>query len=1650
MRSRQGNGSVFVNVNLPSGETEGVIIHPNLTVSQVKESIIKQCPTLFAFDKDTLAIALNKDEPLSNVNATFSTSHPTIQQQLESQLSIELFINPITADNIKLSIIESPLESPKSENGETKNNQNDQPIAVTEDAKQQRKSYRQSRMFFSTPDLIRESYLFTKPKKKRGKYDKRYFCVTEDYNLLIYKDEHETTPLETILLSICSVAEVEGRKDFFELSYDNKTIKIHSPDVREVTDWYYFFVNSLHYAQKKVSTDPAVDMEGFVNIKEERSFSSSKLKWCVLKHNRLLQYKSQMAARLEQDKFDDVISLDDCLIRSAEQQQSGGNALCFYLVTPTKVFGLYCKTSEDLRKWIVAMNSSRKKFRLQKSSPALELPIKEGSPVMERLEFTKISWAGCKTFQRKILQLGQPINILQAPEVDQIVDSRILFKMIGEQLQPFKFFTSRIRSRVLRTKHLQGLNRLDVPLAQITHVPLPGAFPAILTVHFRFAETKIFLALNLRSKALNCPIDTRLDTAVETLLKKAHVNADNTKDIMDSYVVKVFGRREYVTNLNVQLKDLVFVRENVKRRRKVELALVEKAQLVQAILENEKKYSSYFADEQVTLVENPRLSGGDKDTVLNLTKSSPSPSPRKVSPRYDANEDRHNVLYEGTGPSVNPLFEGKDKNVSWNKIDNTTKNTFQRSNGHRKINSSIHRTASHYNHYQRAPVKYVPKGTAKTNNSNTNGQSPVPPLNLHSNGSSQGQFRSRKNGGNWAGATYKPGQTSPISVESPATSPRAGTVGAHRSPVTPRRNAPSPTTSSTPSKPSGIVAKHVKSFTDIVHRMSAEYHPVPNRLSKQMPGSPKSAPTTPLNLKDLHKSNSLPEIETRAQQEKSTPRSPHSNQNNQSRSPRQKQINYVPKQTNTETFPNKEIVSPRGQHGVKQLEALEVVQQCIDVASVDKPFEVMIQNLENFNQKLLAQYFDNADSLDVRYMCSVELALYYGGALIETPVRTNEKLSPYWNQILQTKIKLCNLPRETRLGLTVYCSNGKTEVPIGWVNHVVTDLTGRVKSGSFVLKLWEREKSKSTGNCDVNVRSPLALKIQFEESSSPLVYSSAINFTETMLNFNSDDHVVHTPRQINAIEEPEELVRHKIQAILKRDALVELNDEDKLLIWEHRFYVRSVDENSLAKVCMACDWTNKDQVAELHALLKVWHPIDPINALELLDFKFSDTLVREFAVKSIKQLSDDELYQYLLQLVQVLKHEPFHLSALAMFLIERAMKNPPLIAHALFWHLQAEMENPEVEGKYGLLVWFLIVALPGSQRTLLIDQVTLVNILTGIHSAVFEAPPQARTELLRKKLTEMSTSLPASFALPINSSMVCKGLVIDRCRVLNSATVPLWLVFENEDTLADPIQVIFKCGDDMRQDVLTLQMFAIMDRLWKEAGLDFQMTIYRCVATGWQTGMLEAVLNADTTAKIQKEAGGVTGAFNKKSITNWLEKHNSEARLYSEAVENFLVSCASYCVATYVIGIGDRHNDNIMVCKSGQLFHIDFAHFLGNIMKFGVYKREKAPFVLTPDFVYVLGGEKSSNYARFIKMCQDAYCILRKHANTFINLFVMMLLTGIPQLRELQDVTYLKKAFSLAESEDEARVTFARLIDESLNTKTTQINFALHILANPD
>lgn len=97
------------------------------------------------------------------------------------------------------------------------------------------------------------------------------------------------------------------------------------------------------------------------------------------------------------------------------------------------------------------------------------------------------------------------------------------------------------------------------------------------------------------------------------------------------------------------------------------------------------------------------------------------------------------------------------------------------------------------------------------------------------------------------------------------------------------------------------------------------------------------------------------------------------------------------------------------------------------------------------------------------------------------------------------------------------------------------------------------------------------------------------------------------------------------------------------------------------------------------------------------------------------------------------------------------------------------------------------------------------------------------------------------------------------------------------------------------------------------------MNPYQCLSTGNQVGMIEVVLESSTIAKIQKKAKGAKGAFDRKVLYQWLKVQNPDAAAMEKAVENFTYSCAGCCVATYVLGIGDRHSDNIMLRTNGQV-----------------------------------------------------------------------------------------------------------------------------------
>lgn len=110
-------------------------------------------------------------------------------------------------------------------------------------------------------------------------------------------------------------------------------------------------------------------------------------------------------------------------------------------------------------------------------------------------------------------------------------------------------------------------------------------------------------------------------------------------------------------------------------------------------------------------------------------------------------------------------------------------------------------------------------------------------------------------------------------------------------------------------------------------------------------------------------------------------------------------------------------------------------------------------------------------------------------------------------------------------------------------------------------------------------------------------------------------------------------------------------------------------------------------------------------------------------------------------------------------------------------------------------------------------------------------------------------------------------------------------------------------------------------------------------------------------------------------------------------MDTYVKSCAGYCVITYLLGVGDRHLDNLMLTTNGKLFHIDFGYILGRDPK-----PLPPPMKLSKEMVEAMGGINSEHFHEFKKQCYTAFLHLRRHANLILNLFSLMVDASVPDI----------------------------------------------------
>uniref|UniRef100_A0A8C8X868 Phosphatidylinositol 4-phosphate 3-kinase C2 domain-containing subunit alpha n=1 Tax=Panthera leo TaxID=9689 RepID=A0A8C8X868_PANLE len=619
-----------------------------------------------------------------------------------------------------------------------------------------------------------------------------------------------------------------------------------------------------------------------------------------------------------------------------------------------------------------------------------------------------------------------------------------------------------------------------------------------------------------------------------------------------------------------------------------------------------------------------------------------------------------------------------------------------------------------------------------------------------------------------------------------------------------------------------------------------------------------------------------------------------------------------------------------------------------------------------------------------------------------------------WDELIIFPIQISQLPLESLLHLTLFGilnqssgsspdSNKQRKGPeaLGKVSLPLFDFKRFLTCGTKLLYLWTSSHTNPIPGTIPKkgyVMERIVLQVDFPSPTFDVIYTTP--------------QVDRSLIQQHNLETLENDTKGKLSDILHRDSSLGLSKEDKAFLWEKRYYCLK-HPNCLPKVLASAPnwkWVN---LAKTYSLLQQWPPLNPLTALELLDSKFADQEVRSIAVTWIEAISDDELTDLLPQFVQALKYEIYLNSSLVRFLLSRALGNIQ-IAHNLYWLLKDALHDAQFGARYEHVLGALLSIGGKGLREELLKQTKLVQLLGGVAEKVRQASGSARQS----------------------------------CSFFSSNAVPLKVTMVNADPMGEEINVMFKVGEDLRQDMLALQMIKIMDKIWLKEGLDLRMVIFKCLSTGRDRGMVELVPASDTLRKIQVEYG-VTGSFKDKPLAEWLRKYNPSEEEYEKASENFIYSCAGCCVATYVLGICDRHNDNIMLRSTGHMFHIDFGKFLGHAQMFGSFKRDRAPFVLTSDMAYVInGGEKPTiRFQLFVDLCCQAYNLIRKQTNLFLNLLSLMIPSGLPELTSIQDLKYVRDALQPQTTDAEATIFFTRLIESSLGSIATKFNFFIHNLA---
>lgn len=338
----------------------------------------------------------------------------------------------------------------------------------------------------------------------------------------------------------------------------------------------------------------------------------------------------------------------------------------------------------------------------------------------------------------------------------------------------------------------------------------------------------------------------------------------------------------------------------------------------------------------------------------------------------------------------------------------------------------------------------------------------------------------------------------------------------------------------------------------------------------------------------------------------------------------------------------------------------------------------------------------------------------------------------------------------------------------------------------------------------------------------------------------------------------------------------------------------------------------------------------------------------------------------------------------------------------------------------------------------------LKNMLVEKHKrTIFGSKYDSRNVLLDDGRHESMVEFP-KLAIPLDPLVIVNGVFPEESAVFKSSLNPLKISFKT--TQGGKYPIMYKIGDDLRQDQFVVQIITLMEKILESENMDLKLKPYKILATGEVEGFIQFIPNNSLSHILSK--------YN-NSILSYLQNFNPDSAaplgVNPEVMDNYIRSCAGYCVVTYILGVGDRHLENLLLSKDGYFFHADFGYILGQDPK------PFPPLMKLPiQIIEGMGGSDHINYKTFCQYCFITYITLRKNASLILNLVQLMINTSIPALRtgienneaeKMELLWKVEEKFMLDLNDEEAVLHFQNLIDSSVNAVLPVVIDRLHNLA---